>query len=175
VKKLTLRARCSLAAVIVFAAALAAALILRPPYWIAYAPVILAAGFSALLYYTPAQKRFRTAQVIVENTIIRSQLAVLHGQTELTKEEAEELRESFGIYVSVFGILMGDKIINWGGASGNRLKAVEIGRDYISIDCGTKENDQHVRLLYARPGEEELAGIINKFRHETNVVPTIAE
>ena len=31
-----------------------------------------------------------------------------------------------------------------------------------------------IRLLYARPGEDELAGIIKKFRYETNVVPTIA-
>jgi len=173
-KKLVLHAYCSLAAVIVFTAALAVVLILRPPYWITYALIIFAAGLSALLQYTPARKNLRAAQLIVENTIIRIQLAAMRGQTELDREEAEKLRETFVIHVSTFGILLGNKVIKWGGRSGNRLKAVEIGRDYISIDCGTNENSQNVRLLYARPGEDELAGIIKKFQYETNVIPTIA-
>ena len=160
-KKLTLHARGSLTAVIVFAAALAGALILRPPYWLAYAPVILAAGLAALLHYIPARKNLRSAQLIVENTIIPIQPAVICGQT------------NFGIYVSVFGILLDDQIIEWGGGSGKSLKAVKIGRDYISIDCGTKEDDQHVRLLYPRPGDDELTAIIEKFRYETGIVPTM--
>ena len=158
-KKLTLYVRCSLAAVIVFAAALAGALILRPPYLLAYAPIILASGLSALLRYTSARRNLRAARLIVENTIVSIQPAVICGQA------------NFEIYVSVFGILLDDRIIEWGGGSGKSLKAVEIGCDYISIDCGTKGNNQHVRLLYSRPGDDELATVIEKFRYETGVVP----
>ena len=173
-KKMKLHAVCSLTSAIVFTVAGIVAFILRPPYWVAYDPVILAIGLVALLYYIPARKDFRSAQVIIENTIIRIQPADMYGQTEWDVEEAEKLQETFVIYISTFGILLGDKIINWGGSSDNRLKAVEIGRDYISIDHGTKENQQNVRLLYARPGEDELAEIIKKFQYETNVVPSVA-
>jgi len=173
-KKLKLLALCSLAVAIVFTAAGIIAFILQPPYWVAYAPVILAIGLVALLHYIPARNEYSAAQVIVENTIIRIQLAYMHGQTEWDKEEAERLKETYVIYISTFGILMGDKIISWGGSSDKRLKAVEIGRNYISIDHGTKENNQNVRLLYARPGEDELTEIIKKFQYETNVVPSIA-
>ena len=172
-KKLKFHALFSLVATIVFAAAGITALILQPPYWDAYEPVILAIGLVALLHYIPSRKEYSAAQLIVENTIIRIQLADMHGQTELDIEEAEKLRETYVIYISTFGILLGDKTINWGGDSEKRLKAVEIGRDYISIDHGTKENDQNVRLLYDRPGEDELVEIIEKFRYETNVVPTV--
>ena len=173
-KELKLHALCSLAAVIVFAAAGILALILRPPYWAAYAPVIMALGLVALLHYIPARKEYSAAQLIVENAIIRIQPADICGQTELDIEESEKLKESFVIYISTFGILLGNKTIVWGGSSEKRLKAVEIGCDYISIDHGTKENQQNVRLLYARPGEDELAEIIEKFKYETNVVPSVA-
>ena len=172
-KKLKLHAIFSLTATIVFAAAGIITLIMQPPYWDAYEPVILAIGLVALLHYIPSRKEYSTAQVIIENTIIRIQLADMHGQTELDKEDAEKLKETYVIYISTFGILLGDKTINWGGSSDKRLRAVEIGRDYISIDHGTKENSQNVRLLYARPGEDELAEIIEKFRYETNVVPSV--
>jgi len=174
VKKLKLRTLCSLAAAVVFSAAGTATFILRPPYWVAYAPVIMALGLVALLQYIPAYKEYSAAQAIAENTIIRIQLADMRGQTEWDIEEAEKLRETYVICISAFGVLLGDKIINWGGGSDKRLKAVEIGHDYISIDYGTKENNQNVRLLYARPGEDELAEIIMKFRKEANVVPSVA-
>jgi len=173
VKKLKLHALCSLAASVVFMAAGTAAFILRPPYWAAYAPVIMAIGLAALLFYIPARKDFRSALVIVENTIIRIQPAVIRGQTEWDMEEAKKLRETLAIYISTFGVLLGGKIINWGGDSDKRLKTVEIGRDYISIDHGAKENHQNVRILYARPGGDELAEIVKKFRYETNIVPSI--
>jgi len=174
VKKLKLHALCSLAVAIVFEAAGVVALILQPPYWVAYAPVILAIGLVALLHYIPVRKEYRAAQVIVENTIIRIQPADMRGQTEWDIEEAEKLKETFVIYISTFGILLGSKAIDWGGSSKKQLRAVEIGRDYISIDHGTKENKQNVRLLYARPGDDELDKIIEKFKYETNIVPSVA-
>ena len=173
-KKLVLHARCSMIAVIVFAAALAAVLVQRPPNWVTYAPVILAAVLAALLGYAPARKNLKAAQLIMENTIIPIQLVVLRGQTEEDKEKAEKLNEYFGIYISAFGILLGDKIVMF-NQNGIWLRKVEIGRDYISFDYGTKDEAlQNIRLLYSRPSEDELADIIEKFREETAVVPVIA-
>ena len=172
-KRLVLHAHCLLAAVIVFAAALAGVLILRPQNWIAYAPVILAAGLAALLHYTPACKNLRSAQLIVENTIIPIEPAVLRGRTEEAREEAENLCENFRIYVSAFGILLGDKVIVF-NQNGIWLRKVEIGRDYISFDYGARDDAlKNIRLLYSRPDGNELADIIGKFREETRVVPVI--
>ena len=173
-KKLVLRVRCLLTSLIVFTAALVWVLILRPPDWIVYAPIILAGGLAALLYYTPARKNLKNAQLIIENTILPIQLAVLRGQTEEDRDEAEKLRENFGIYVSTFGILLGDKIIMF-NQKGIWLRKVEIGRDYISFDYGSRDEAlQNIRLLYSRPDGNELANIIEKFRVETRVVPVIA-
>jgi len=173
-KKLALYAYCSLAGVVVFAAASTVVFILRPPYWSAYAPILLALGLSSLLYYAPARKNLSSAQVITDSAIIYIQPAILRGQTEPDIEEAEKLREDFGIYVSIFGILLGDKIIMF-NHNGIRLRKVEIGRDYISIDYGARDDAlQNVRLLYSRPGGNELADIIEKFRYETGVVPVVA-
>ena len=173
-RKLMLHAYCSLTAAIVFTAAFVATLILRPPYWIAYAPIIFALAFSAVLHYTPARKKFKSAQLIVENPIICIQLAVMEGQTELAREESEKFNKNYNICVSTFGILLNDIIVEWGDGGDKKLKTVEIGHDYISIDCGTKTHSQNVRLLYARPSRDELAGIIKKFQDETGVVPIIA-
>ena len=156
-----LHARCSLSAVIVFAAALAGALILRPPNWIAYAPVILAAGLAALLLCIPARKNLKSAQLIVENTIVTIQPAVICG------------RKNFDIYVSGFGILLGAKIIEF-NRNGIWLASVEIGQDYISFGYGARGGElQNIRLLYSKPDEDALAGIVENFRKETGVVPTI--
>ena len=88
-------------------------------------------------------------------------------------KKAEKLRENYGIYVSTFGILLGDKIIMF-NQSGIWLRKVEIGRDYISFDYGARDEAlQNIRLLYSRPDGDELAGIIEKFRDETRVIPVI--
>ena len=161
-EKLMLHARGLLTAVIAFAAALAGVLILRPPNWIAYAPVILAAGLATLLHYILARKNLRSAQLIVENTIITIQPAVICGQ------------KNFGVYVSGFGILLGTKIIEF-NRNGIWLENIEIGQDYISFGYGARgEELQNTRLLYSKPGDDALAGIIENFRKETGVVPVIA-
>ena len=173
VRKLKLHTICSLIGAVIFLTAGSMVLILQPPYCVAYVPVILAFGLVALLHYIPVRREYKVAQAIVENTIICIEPANMQGQTEWDLEEAEKLKESFVIYISTFGILLGDKIISWGNTGDKKLKAVEIGRDYISIDHGTNENPQNIRLLYARPGEDELTEVIEKFKYETNVVPRV--
>ena len=172
-KKLALYAGVFLAAVVICAAALTAALALRFSYW-EYCTVFALMGvtLAAALFFTASEK-FMMAKAIADSAVICIQPAVIRGQTEEEKEE-EKLRENFGIYVSCFGILLGTKIIKF-NQNGIWLRKVEIGRDYISFGYGARgEALQSIQLLYSRPDEEALAGIIENFRKETGVVPTIA-
>ena len=158
------------------AAWLAAALTLRFPYWEYYVVFALMGGTLAAAILFTASKNLRSARLIVENTILHIQPAVLQGRDEEHGDE-DNLHETFGMFVSVFGILLGAKIIKWGqdGGRDGRLKAVQIGRDYLAIDYGTREETQSIRLLYSRPDDDTLAGIIEKFRCDTGIIPTIAE
>jgi len=174
-KKLESYVRGLLAAVFVCAAALAAVVIQRPPNWAAYTLMILAAGLTMLFYiYIPARKKLMLTQLIVENAILHIEPAVLHGHDG---EAEESLCEAVRMYVSVFGIMLGGKIIKWGhdGGLDCRLKAVEIGHDYLSIDYGTKDKARKIRMLYDRPDSSSLADIIEKFRYETGIVPVVKE
>ena len=128
--------------------------------------------FSALFYF--ANKNLRSARLIVENMILHIRPAVLQGRNSRQKDE-DGLGENLEMVVSVFGILLGAKIIKWGqeGGRDGRLKAVEIGKDYLSIDYGTLGETHNIRLIYSRPEGETLTQITEKFRRDTGVVPTV--
>jgi len=173
VKRLVLWKRLFLAAAIFCAAGIVASFVFRFFGWTYCVCFSLMGGTLAFAFFYSTHKKMNVMAIIVDNTIIHIKPAVISGQTVEAKEEEEKLRENFGVRISTFGILLGNKIIKWGGGD-ERLKAAEIGKDYISIDYGTRENTQNIRLLYSRPGEDELAEIIEKFRHETGIVPEIA-
>ena len=167
-KKLVIYARIFLTAVIICAAALAAELVFRPPDFITYALLISAAGLAALLLLISARRKLMAAKAITESAIIYIQPAVHRG------DGGENIGEAVGMCVSCFGIMLGGRIIKF-NQNGIWLRNVEIGRDYISFDYGAKDEKlQNIRLLYSRPGEDILAGIIEKFRKETGVVPVVA-
>ena len=174
-KKYVFRKRFFLTAAVICAAALAATLALRFSSWEYCTVFTLMGGTLAAALFFIARKNLKSAQLIVENTILRIRPAVLQ-ERDGGNEDEDDLSETFEMFVSVFGILLGDKIIKWGqdGGLDGRLIAVKIGRDYISIDYGTREETQNIRLLYSRPGDDELAVIIEKLRYETGVVPVIA-
>jgi len=98
VKKALLLARGLLVAVIVSAVATFVVLILRPPYWMAYAPIIIAMGLAMLLYYIPSYKNLKAVQLIMENTIIPFQLVVMDNPSLNGKREADKIHANFGVY-----------------------------------------------------------------------------
>jgi hypothetical protein len=55
------------------------------------------------------------------------------------------------------------------------LKAVEIGRDYVSLSYGTDKRLQTSRLLNTTLNEDELRTISERFRDETGIVPVIID
>lgn len=170
-KKIIRYSRCFLAASIFCTAALATALILQPPNWKPYAVVALSAGLITVFLFFTMNQRLTAARLIVENQILHIQPAVLRDR-DSTKESKAESCETVEMFVSCFGILLGSKVIKF-NQEGIRLKAVEIGRDYLSLDYGRDTDIRNIRLLYARPDSDILAGIIEKFRYETGITPTI--
>lgn len=170
-KKIAWYARCFMAASIFCAVTFAAALILQPPNWKPYTVVVLSAGLiAAFLFFTMSQ-RLTAARLIVENQILHIQPAVLRELDSMKESEAESC-ETVEMFVSCFGILLGSKVIKF-NQEGIRLKAVEIGQDYLSLDYGRDTDIRNIRLIHARPDSAVLADIIEKFRYETGITPTI--
>ena len=170
-KKIARYARCLLAASIFCAIAFAAALILQPPSWKLYAGVALTAGLIAAFLFFTMRKKLTAARLIVENQILHIQPAVQRVRNSMKESEAESL-ETVEMFVSCFGILLGSKVIKF-NQEGIRLKAVEIGRDYLSLDYGRDTDISNIRLIHSRPDSAVLADIIEKFRYETGITPTI--
>lgn len=170
-KKIAWYARCFLAASIFCATAFAAALILQPPNWKLYAVMALPAGLIVSFLFFTMNQRLTAARLIVENQILHIQPAVLRERDSRKESEAESC-ETIEMFVSCFGILLGSKVIKF-NQEGIRLKAVEIGRDYLSLDYGRDTDLRNIRLIHSRPDSAVLADIIEKFRYETGITPTI--
>ena len=170
-KKIAWYARSFLAASIFCAVAFAAVLILQPANWKPYAAMALSAGLIAAFLFFTMNQRLTAARLIVENQILHIQPAVQRVRNSMKESEAESL-ETVEMFVSCFGILLGSKVIKF-NQEGIRLKAVEIGRDYLSLDYGRDMDIRNIRLIHSSPDSAVLAGIIEKFRYETGITPTI--
>ncbi|MEL7624317.1 MAG: hypothetical protein AAGU12_12115 [Clostridiales bacterium] len=125
----------------------------------------------AFLFFT-VRKKLTAARLIVENQILHIQPAVLREWDSMKESEIESC-ETVEMFVSCFGILLGSKVIKF-NQEGIRLTAVEIGRDYLSLDYGRDTDIRSIRLIYSRPDSAVLGGVIEKFRYETGITPTIA-
>jgi xanthosine utilization system XapX-like protein len=170
-KKIARYARCFLAASIFCAVTFAAALILQPSNWKPYAVVALSAGLIVTFLFFTMNQRLTAARLIVENQILHIQPAVLRERDSIKESEAE-FCETVEMFVSCFGILLGSKIIKF-NQEGIQLKAVEIGRDYLSLDYGRDTDIRSIKLIHSRPDNPDLESIIEKFRYETGITPTI--
>lgn len=172
-KKIAWYTRCCLCACVACAVTLAAALIWQPSHWKWYVIVLFAAGLASASLFFTLRKKLKAVWLIVENQILHIQPAVFSergGKKEIEIHPCETVE----MFVSCFGILLGSKIIKF-NQEDIRLKAVEIGRDYLSIDYGTDTDIRNIRLIHAKPDSAVLADIIDKFRYETGVIPIIAE
>lgn len=170
-KKIAWYARSFLAASIFCAAAFAAVLLLHPTNWKLYAALALSAGLIAAFLFFTMNQRLTAARLIVENQILHIRPAVLR-ERDSVKESDVESCETVEMFVSCFGILLGSKVIKF-NQEGIRLKAVEIGRDYLSLDYGRDTDIHNIRLIHSIPDSAILASIIEKFRYETGITATV--
>lgn len=170
-KRIVWHTRCSLTAAIFCTVAFAAVLILRSTYWKPYAVAALAAGLIAAFLFFTVNKKLTAARLIVENQILHIQPAVQRVRGSMKASEAESC-ETVEMFVSCFGILLGSKVIKF-NQEDIRLKAVEIGRNYLSLDYGTDTDIRNIWLIHSISDSAVLEGIIEKFHHETGITPTI--
>ena len=172
-KKIAWYTRCFLGSCVACAFTFAAELIWQPSHWKRYVIALFAAGLVVAFLFITLRKKLAYARLIVENQILHIQPAVFcdwDGRKEIEILPSETVE----MFVSCFGILLGSKIIKF-NQQGIRLKAVEIGRNYLSIDYGTDTDIRNVRQIHDIHDSAVLACIIEKFRFETGVVPVITE
>lgn len=118
-------------------------------------------------------KRLSAARLIVENQILHIQPAVFQTQRNGNRSD-NHLIEPVEAFVSCFGILLDSKIIKF-NQEGIRLKAVGIGRGYLSLHYGTDTATRSIRLFHAGADSVRLEDMIEKFRYETGITPVLIE
>ena len=126
---------------------------------------VVAAGF-----WLRGLSKLKIARLITENPILHINTAVI---SDLSGEAAQpENIENTEVIVSYFGILLDERIIKF-NQDGIRLRAVEIGADFISFTYGTEKRTQNIRLLRPAINPAMLEQISEKFRYETGITPTL--
>lgn len=131
---------------------------------------VMVASAVAAGFWLRELSKLKIARLIAENPILHIRTAVI---SNLSGDTAQQLNtENIEVIVSCFGILLDDKIIKF-NQDGIRLRAVEIGGDFISFTCGTEKRTQNIRLLRPAIDLEELDKIAEKFRYETGITPTL--
>ena len=132
--------------------------------------IIIAGGIAAGFWIWELGK-LKISGLIAENPILHIRTAVI---SDLSSEAAQRPdTESIEVIISYFGILLGEKTIKF-NQDGIRLRAVEIGNDFISFTYGTQLRTQKIRLLRPAIDPAMLAEISEKFRYETGITPTEA-
>ncbi len=129
---------------------------------------IIITGTAAAVFWLRGLSRLKIARLISENPILHINTAVISEISDETEQVSDA--GNIEVIVSYFGILMGEKIIKF-NQDGIRLRAVEIGADYISFTYGTQKRIQKIRLLRPAIEPAELDKIAEKFRYETGVMP----
>lgn len=133
------------------------------------AGTVIAGGVAAVLWLQGLSK-LKIARLISDNPILHFSTAVI---SDLSGEAAQpENIENTEVIISYFGILIDQKIIKL-NQDGIRLKAVEIGSDFISLTYGNGQRMQNTRLLCAAIDPAVLEQISERFRYETGITPTL--
>ncbi len=130
---------------------------------------VIIAGGTAAGFWIRELGKLKIARLIAENQILHIRPAVISDSVgDASKPEG---KENIEVFISYFGILLNTKIIKF-NQDGIRLKAVEIGRDFISLTYGTEKRTQNTRLLRAPIDSAAMDEIRERFRYETGITPT---
>ena len=133
------------------------------------ASLIIASGISAGFWIRELGK-LKVARLIAENPILHIHTAVIRDLSGETAQRSDI--ESAEVFISYFGILLDEKTIKF-NQDGIRLRAVEIGNDFISFTYGTEKRTQYIRLLRPAIDPATMAEISERFRYETGIMPTL--
>ncbi|HCS10999.1 MAG TPA: hypothetical protein DIV40_06035 [Clostridiales bacterium] len=134
----------------------------------------IAAGIILIRLLFKDINNLKKARLIRENFILKVKTAVI---SEISGEKIHHKPihiEDTEIYVSYFGILFNGKIAKF-NQDGIRLTAMNIGNDYISFTYGNEEQMKNLRIVRPDIEPEAMNEMINKFRYETGITPTMFE
>ena len=115
-------------------------------------------------------KELKTAELIADNRILHVRPAVVGPDGSGRPSPSGSME----VFVSGFGMLLDSKVIKF-NMNGIRLKGVEIGSEYLSLDYGTDRGTQKTRILHAAMDSREMRDMAEKFRFETGIVPVITD
>lgn len=128
------------------------------------------AGGIAAGFWIRELGKLKVARLIAENPILHIRTAIV---SDISSEAMQNLEpESTEVIVSYFGILLDEKTIKF-NQDGIRLRAVEIGNDFISFTYGTEKRTKYIRLLRPAIDPAAMEKICERFRYETGIAPTL--
>ena len=125
------------------------------------------AGGIAACFWIREFRKLKIARLITENPILHIRTAII---SDISSETTQP--EEIEIYISYFGILLDVKIIKF-NQDGIRLRAVEMGNDFISFTYGTEKWTRNIRLLSSVVDPASIEEISERFRYETGIMPTL--
>ncbi len=112
----------------------------------------------------------KEAELIWDNSILVVSSALI------TTENGKERSVAEQTVVSVFGILMGNRIYKWGsdGVHGVRLSSVIIEKAHIRLTFGDSSKTMWVRLLHGMVDEQEVFRVKERLWRETGIAAKIS-
>lgn len=131
--------------------------------------ILILSAISAGLWIHEYRK-LKIAQLIVENPIISIRISIINNISNEAKQE--DKAETTEVLISYFGILLETRMIKF-NQGGILLKAVEIGKEFISLSYGTDNNLKKIWILRPPIDAVQLDSIAEMFRYETGIIPQI--
>lgn len=134
---------------------------------------IICGGLTAVaLFLLYRQSRLLGAAVLIYDSrilTVPSSVVTLGNQPE--QKQAEET------IVSAFGLLLGNKVYQWGceGVYGVRLREVQIDKKHICLSFGAHGEMLRVRLPHGLIDRQSVTKISQKIWHETGVRAEISD
>lgn len=136
------------------------------------AAIICGGLTAAALFLLYRQSRLlRAAIVIFDSRILTVPSSIVTLENQPEQKQAEET------IVSTFGLLLGNKVYQWGceGVYGVRLREVQIDKAHICLSFGADGEMLCVRLLHGLIDGQSVTEIAQKIWHETGVRAEISD
>ncbi|MGI6685760.1 MAG: hypothetical protein ACOX47_09890 [Bacillota bacterium] len=114
-------------------------------------------------------------QLLKDAELIRDNCILMVSSGVISTENGEERSVAEQTVVSVFGIVMGNKIYKWGsdGVHGVRLSSVVIEKAHIRLTFGDGTKTMWVRLLHGLVDEQEIFEVKERLWQETGVTAEV--
>lgn len=123
-----------------------------------------------LILFIKQKKLLKDAELIWDNPILIVPLAVVSTENGQERGVAEQTA------LSVFGILIGNKIYKWGtdGINGVRLSSVVIEKTHMQLTFGDSTETVRIRLLHGMVDKQEVFAVKERLWRETGVTARVS-